>query len=71
MRLDLVFAGIIMLMLGLSLFTLSSTNVEYGGVVFIGPVPILFGSSVEMAVSAALIGVVLLFFLLGVGRMLR
>ncbi|MBO8181434.1 MAG: DUF131 domain-containing protein [Archaeoglobus sp.] len=71
MRLDLVFAGFILLMVGLSLLTLSSANVDYGGIILIGPIPIIFGSSAELAFSAALIGIVLLFFLLGIGRMLR
>lgn len=71
MRLDLVFAGFILLMMGLSLITLSSANVEYGGIILIGPIPIVFGSSSELAVSAALIGIVILFFLLGLGKLLR
>jgi len=71
MRLDLIFAGFILLMVGLSLITLSSANVEYGGIILIGPIPIVFGSSAELAVSAALIGIVILFFLLGLSKMLR
>ena len=69
MRLDLVFAGFVLLMIGLSLLTLSSTNAEFGGIILIGPFPIIFGTSAGLAVSAALIGVVLFLFLLALARM--
>jgi uncharacterized protein (TIGR00304 family) len=58
-------------MIGLSLHALSSVNPEFGGIILIGPFPILFGSSVELAFSAALVGIALLFFLIGLGKILR
>ncbi len=71
MRMDFIFAGFILLMIGLSMITLSSANPEFGGIILIGPIPIIFGSSVDATISAALIGIVLLFFLLGLSRMMR
>ncbi len=41
-----VFAGITIMMLGFMLLIISQfENVEYGGVIIIGPIPIIFASS--------------------------
>ncbi len=71
MRIDLILAGFILLMIGLSMISLSSANTEFGGIILIGPIPIIFGNSADAAVSAAFIGIVLLFLLLGLSRMMR
>ncbi len=44
----------------------SHRNVSYGGVLFIGPIPIVFGSSPQMAVASMLLsmGLMVLSFLL-------
>ena len=56
-----VMIGITVVMLGLTLLALSSAgNVEYGGVVIIGPVPIVFGSSPDIAVFMVFIALVLI-----------
>ena len=47
MRIELVFMGIALIMIGIALMTISS-NFEYGGVIIIGPFPIVFGSSLNM-----------------------
>ncbi len=65
----LVTAGIALIFLGVILviaggISSKSTDVEGGGVIFIGPIPIIFGSSRKMALTAGLIGAaVFLFFL--------
>lgn len=35
------------------------TKTEYGGVIFIGPIPIVFGSNKDMAKMALIIGVIM------------
>ncbi len=60
MRPDKVFVGFALLFLGLALFTISSGG-DVGGVLLIGPIPIIFGSSPQMAVTGIIIGAVMLF----------
>lgn len=62
MRPDKIFIGLAFLFLGLALLTISSGG-DYGGVLLIGPIPIVFGSSPQMAVKGIIIGVVMLFVL--------
>jgi|Deesub1362A_J573_1020465.scaffolds.fasta_scaffold00050_49 uncharacterized protein (TIGR00304 family) len=52
--------GIAVILMGLSLIVLDNIaeNVEYGGVVLIGPIPIVFGSSSEMAGITILIAAI-------------
>ncbi len=64
-----VFSGITLIFFGLVLYTLSkipADKVEYGGVVLIGPVPIVFGSSTVLMTSAIVIA--LLLFILAMAR---
>ncbi len=57
----LVIIGL-MLMLIFSLFIQAATqgNASYGGVLLIGPIPIIFGSSPQMAIASMLLAVVLM-----------
>ncbi|MBO8179954.1 MAG: TIGR00304 family protein [Archaeoglobus sp.] len=56
-----VMIGFAVVMLGLTLLALSSAeNVEYGGVVIIGPIPIVFGSSPDIAVFMVFIALILI-----------
>lgn len=55
-----VFTGFVILMLGVSLLFLSSiqANTEYGGVIIIGPFPIVFASNPDIATFMILIAVI-------------
>jgi len=55
-----VFIGLAMIMLGLTLLALKSVEVSYGGVVLIGPIPVVFGSNSEMALLAVILAAILL-----------
>ena len=58
-----VFSGIALIFLGLTLLIISQTEkaeVEYGGVVIIGPIPIVFGSSVSIIALVVLLAAFLL-----------
>lgn len=55
-----VFIGLAMIMLGLTLLALKSVKVSYGGVVLIGPIPVVFGSNSEMAFFAVILAAILL-----------
>ena len=62
-----VFTGIMLVFIGLTLLSLSSLsaqNVQVGGVVMIGPIPIVFGSSPAMASFALVMALVFLIFFL-------
>ncbi len=55
-----VFAGFVILMLGVSLLFLSliQTTPEYGGVIVIWPFPIVFASSPDIATFMILVAVI-------------
>ena len=58
-----VFSGIALIFLGLTLLIISQAEkaeVEYGGVVVIGPIPIVFGSSVSIIALVVLLAAFLL-----------
>lgn len=63
---QLVPAGIVLILLGFVLVLAGSvlsggeTDAEAGGVLFIGPVPVVFGSSNRMAGIAAVLGILTL-----------
>jgi len=59
MRPDKVFIGFALLFMGVALLIVSAST-EYGGVVLIGPIPIIFGSSPEMAVTGIVVAAVIL-----------
>ncbi len=68
MRIEKVFAGITLIFMGLALlmisFAMHSANVQYGGVIIIGPFPIVFGSSLDMAVFGMIFAVILLMIMI-------
>ncbi len=67
MRIDYVFIGIALVFMGLSLLAISgisSGNVQYGGVVIIGPFPIVFGSSPSMAIFGIVFALFVIMFML-------
>ncbi len=60
-----IFVGIALIFMGISLLILSQAeNVEYGGVMVIGPFPIILASSPDMAVVSIFIAVLFLLVLL-------
>lgn len=63
MKSQLAAAIIAMGLMLLSLFALQSaahSKASYGGVVLIGPIPIVFGSSPQMAIAAMLLAIALI-----------
>ncbi len=68
MRVEKVFMGITLIFMGLALLMISSAmhsaNVQYGGVVIIGPFPIVFGSSLDMAVFGIFLAVFMILMML-------
>jgi|Deesub1362A_J573_1020465.scaffolds.fasta_scaffold00049_81 uncharacterized protein (TIGR00304 family) len=62
MRPDLIVFGIALIIIGLSILTISSYggNAEYGGIILIGPFPIVFASSPDMAVLSLMAGVIMI-----------
>lgn len=54
-----VFTGLVILMLGISLLILNSAgSAEYGGIVIIGPFPIVFASNPDIATLMIFIAVI-------------
>ncbi len=64
MRMDLIFLGIALIFIGIALLGLSANNVQYGGVIIVGPFPIVFGSSPDMVILGVVLAVILLIFML-------
>ncbi|AEA46372.1 TIGR00304 family membrane protein [Archaeoglobus veneficus] len=62
MRPDKIFMGLVIMSLGFAMLALSSLSehAEVGGVVIIGPIPIVIGSSPEMAFLGIVMAVVML-----------
>ncbi len=64
MRIEKVFMGITLIFMGLALLMIASAmhsaNVQYGGVIIIGPFPIVFGSSPGMALFGVMFAIVIL-----------
>ena len=58
MRLDLVLIGFVLMFMGIALLSLTS-HVQYGGVVIVGPIPIVFGSSPEMIVFCLILALII------------
>lgn len=58
----LVFAGVIILMISLILGVVREGNAEVrgGGVVIVGPIPVIFGTDKSSALVAALVGGILM-----------
>ena len=60
-----IFSGITLILFGLVLYTLSkipAESVEYAGVVLIGPIPIVFGSSTPLMTIAIFTALLLFIF---------
>ncbi len=68
MQIEKVFVGITLIFMGLALLMISSAvhsaNVQYGGVIIIGPFPIVFGSSLDMAVFGIIFALIMLLIML-------
>ncbi|SNQ59298.1 TIGR00304 family membrane protein [Candidatus Methanoperedens nitratireducens] len=68
---NIIKSGILLILIGFALVligaALSASNVTFGGLIMIGPIPIAFGSSPEITVVAMVIGLLLMlmFFILG------
>jgi len=62
MRVDKVFIGFALLMLGLALLTIPAGNIGFAGVVLIGPIPIVIGSSPTLAAIGIIIAAAFLLF---------
>lgn len=74
--LSFVFLGILTIIVGIIVEILRGANerkehrqeekskTEYGGVIFIGPIPIVFGSNKDMAKLALIIGVIMFVFII-------
>ena len=63
----LIFAGIMMVVIGILVLALSSTgegNVEGGAVVVIGPIPIVWGSNKTIAAGLLLLAAAVFAFML-------
>ncbi len=61
----LIFMGIALLMIS---SVMHAANVQYGGVVIIGPFPIVFGSSLDMAVFGIVFAVIMILIMLAMLR---
>ncbi|AAY79577.1 TIGR00304 family membrane protein [Sulfolobus acidocaldarius] len=69
--LTIIFVGLVLVIVGIVSGIIKSskkernenqreeTKTEYGGVIFIGPIPIVFGSNKDMAKMALIIGVIM------------
>ncbi len=55
----LIFIGFIMVLLGMIFTTITGQN-DFGGLIMIGPIPIVFGSSPEITSSMLLLGLLIL-----------
>ena len=68
---NIIKSGILLILIGFALLmigaVLSASNVTFGGLIMIGPIPIAFGSSPAITVVAMAIGLLLMlmFFILG------
>ncbi|ABM81020.1 TIGR00304 family membrane protein [Hyperthermus butylicus] len=57
----LIFIGVLLVFLGIFLSAFrAGGKTEYGGIVFIGPIPIIFGSNSDMVKIAVIGGIVLM-----------
>ncbi|HIP63257.1 MAG TPA: DUF131 domain-containing protein [Archaeoglobus profundus] len=68
MRATLILIGMFLVMIGFTLlpFTIIEEvkEVKYGGVIVIGPFPILFGNSQDMTLLAGILGIISLMVVL-------
>ncbi len=57
----LILLGVLLVFAGTLVYALSKpARVEGGGVILIGPIPIIFGTSTTMAIVAAVVAIVLM-----------
>jgi len=64
-----VFMGLMLVFIGITMLSISTLqNVQVGGVVMIGPIPIVFGTSPSMALFALIVVLVFIVFSLFVFR---
>ncbi len=62
----LIFSGIL-----LTLFIDADVNTEFGGLIMIGPIPIIVGTSTEMAFTMAVLAIVIIIAYLFMWRKAR
>lgn len=60
----MIFIGVFLIVLSTLLSLKNKGKVEYGGVVFIGPIPIVFGSNQYMIISVLIVALIILMILL-------
>ncbi len=56
----IVLFGVLLMILGVALAASKGGEGEFGGVIIIGPIPIVFGSSTRAALLAAVLGAILM-----------
>jgi len=68
MRIIWILIGMVLVVMGLSLLPFAMIEgvkeVKYGGLIVIGPFPILFGNSEDITLLAGILGVILLMIML-------
>ncbi|RLI76762.1 hypothetical protein DRP05_12310 [Archaeoglobales archaeon] len=55
-----IMIGIALIFMGISMLLISQSGVEYGGIVVIGPIPIVFGTSPDMVMFSIIIAAIFL-----------
>jgi len=64
MKVIWIFIGMVLVIIGLTLLPFAMIeevkDVKYGGLIVIGPFPILFGNSQDMTLLVGIIGIILL-----------
>ena len=68
MKVIWIFIGIFLVMIGLTLLPFAMIeevkDVKYGGLIVIGPFPIIFGNSQDITLLAGVLGIILLMIML-------
>lgn len=68
----IIFIGFLMLLLGVVLTIIQgSSNSQFGGIIMIGPIPIVFGSSPEITTTMLGLGLLIMIIYLFLWKMRR
>ncbi|MGB9928427.1 MAG: TIGR00304 family membrane protein [Methanosarcina sp.] len=68
----IIFIGFLMLLLGIVLTIIQgSSNSQFGGIIMIGPIPIVFGSSPEITTTMLGLGLLIMIIYLFLWKMRR